>query len=520
MRHWRWILLLLLVPNLGRAAAAPAAEKVRAAVDSYRNSHQATILREFAEFLSIPNLAGDSANIRRNAEYLRRMLERRGVTARLLESPGSPPAVYGELLTPGARYTLVFYAHYDGQPVEEREWTGQPWVPVLRDGVLEEGARDIPWDGLPASLPDEWRLYARSTSDDKGGIMGMLASLDALQAAGIPPSVNLKFFFEGEEEAGSPHLRSMLGQHAALLRADAWLLCDGPVHATRRPQLFFGVRGVTDLELTVYGPTRALHSGHYGNWAPNPVVELTHLLANLRDTDGRILIPGFYDDVRPLSESERRALERVPEVETQLMHDLGLARTEGGGESLAALILKPALNVRGVQAGRVAEQARNAIPTEARASIDFRLVPDQTPEKIRARVEAHLQSQGYFVVHAEPDMEKRRRHPRIVRLDWGAGYPANRTAMDLPFARALVRVLGEALGQPVIEMPTVGGSVPQHVFQEVLRVPVISLPIANHDNNQHAANENLRLRNLWDGMNAYAGVMARLDAVWQEPPGP
>lgn len=498
---------------LALLAPGARADDLRDAVRAWRSAHQAPVVRELAEFLALPNLASDADGIRRNALHARTMLERRGITTRLLESPGSPPAVYGELAVPGARRTVMVYAHYDGQPVDPAAWTTPPWTPVLRDGPLPEGK---PVDlASPGAIGPEWRLYGRSASDDKAPIVAAAAALDALRASGQAPSVNLKFFLEGEEEAGSPHLRAMLAAHRDLLRADLWLLCDGPVHQTRRPLVFFGVRGVTGVELTLYGPARALHSGHYGNWAPNPAVELAHLLASLRDDAGRIRVAGFGDDVRPLSDAERAALRSVPPVEDELRAALALGRTEGE-VALAEAILRPALNVRGLASGRVGEAAANAIPTEARASIDFRLVPDQTPQGVRARLEAHLRGLGYHVVHDAPDAGTRRAHARLVRLEWGPGYPAARTPLDHPAAQALVRVLEQG-GPPVVRLPTLGGSVPMNVFGEVLGAPVVGLPIANHDNNQHAADENVRLQNLWDGIEAFAVVFARLGASWPAP---
>ncbi len=253
--------------------AQPSADSARRAARSYREAREPAILRELAALLAIPNLASDSVNIRRNAAHLVAMLERRGVSARLLEAPGSPPAVYGELRVPGARRTIVYYAHYDGQPVSPAQWTatgGEPWRPTLYDRAVTAGGRQI---ALPADgerVPGEARVYARSASDDKSPIVAMLSALDALRAAGIAPSTNLKFFFEGEEEAGSEHAHDMLTRHRDLLAADLWIFGDGPVHQSGRRQVVLGVRGSMGLELTTYGPARALHSGHYGNWAPNP----------------------------------------------------------------------------------------------------------------------------------------------------------------------------------------------------------------------------------------------------------
>ena len=355
----------------------------------------------------------------------------------------------------------------------------------------------------------------------------------------MPLSVNLKVFLEGEEEAGSPHLRAVLEREKERLASDAWLFCDGPVHQTRRPLIVFGVRGVTDVEATLYGPARPLHSGHYGNWAPNPAAEMAQLVAHLRDDEGHILVSGFYDDVRPPTDAEKRAVAEAPDVDGRLKRELLLGRTEGhekGSDAtrLEETLLRPALNVRGLQSGNVAERAQNAIPSEARLSIDFRLVPDQTPDKVRERFEAHLaglgkredfdperarvrerfeahlKALGYTVVHDTPSPEARLAHPRLVKLVWGAGYPAYRTSLDDPLARALRASIEHAAGGPVVVLPTGGGSLPLYIFAEVLRVPIVILPIANHDDNQHAVDENLRVQNLRDGIAMYAEVLVSL----------
>jgi len=335
-----------------------------------------------------------------------------------------------------------------------------------------------------------------------------MAALDALRASNILLSVNVKFMFEGEEEAGSIHLSEILRQHPDVLDAEIWLLCDGPVHQSRRMQVFFGARGETDLEITTYGPARALHSGHYGNWAPNPIVLLTHLIDSMRDTNGKILIPGFYDDVRSLTTAETQALARTPAADEQLKQELAIPSPEGGGSLLAEQILKPALNVRGIQAGHVGVQAANVISTEAEGSIDFRLVPNQTPEKVRERVEDHIRHQGFFIVHDEPDISTRREHAQIVRLQWGSGYPPYRASMDNPAAQSIIRMIETATGGAVIQVVTLGGSVPMYLLEGKNHTPVIGVPIANHDNSQHAANENLRLQNMWDAIQMYAAIFA------------
>ena len=481
---------------------------------SYRAAHEAQITREFAELLSIPNLASDSANIRKNANYIAAMLSRRGVQSRLLDVPGGPPIIYGELNVPGAKHTLIFYAHYDGQPVDETQWVSPPWKPVLRDKRLEDGGKEVSLTSLPDTLPGEWRIYARSTGDDKAPIQALMSALDSLHASSKQPSVNLKFFFEGEEEAGSPHLPDAIRRYSDLLKADLWMLCDGPVHQSRRMQVFFGARGEVGVEMTIYGPTRGLHDGHYGNWAPNPAALATGLISSMRDRDGHIKIQGFYDDVKPVSDSERKAVEAIPDVDASLKAELGLAWTEGEPEKLPMRIMAPALNVRGLSAGHVGDKAQNAIPTEAQVSIDFRLVPAQTPERVQQLVEDHVRKEGFYIVRQAPTAEERLSYPRIIRMEWGAGNPPSRTSMDLPASRAVVKTIEDSIG-PIVQTPTLGGTVPMYLFSDTLRTPVIGVPIANHDNNQHAANENLRLQNLWDAIDMFSGLLLNLERNWK-----
>ena len=374
----------------------------------------------------------------------------------------------------------------------------------------------MPPESVRPPFSPEWRIYARSASDDKAPIIALLSALDALRAAAIPLSVNLKFFLEGEEEAGSPHLEKILEKHAGRLKGDVWLLFDGPVHQTRRMQIYFGARGVLGLDITTYGASRRLHSGHYGNWAPNPVVELAQLVSSMRDAEGRIRIAGFSDDVRPLTDSEREAVAAAPDVDAMLRAELGLARTEGAGESLLETLMRPALNLRGMSGGDVGSRATNSIPTEATASIDFRLVPDQTPEKVRSRVEEHVRRQGYALLRDAPDPETRRKTARLARLQWAPGYPAARTSMDLPASRAVARVVEDSSGSAIVRLPMLGGSIPMYLFLDKLKTPVVGIPIVNHDNNQHAANENLRLQNLWDGIETCAALLA----AWATPGWP
>lgn len=339
--------------------------------------------------------------------------------------------------------------------------------------------------------------------------MALATALDALDAANIPIRSNIKFVFEGEEEAGSRHLNQILAANRELLRADVWLICDGPVHQSRRQQIVFGARGVTTIDLTVYGAKRELHSGHYGNWAPNPAMMLARLLASMKDDDGRVLIDHFYDGIAPLSDTEKRAVAEAPEVESALRRELWLGRTEGAGKSLVELLNDPSLNIRGFRSARSGEKASNVIPSTAMASIDVRLVKGITPEQAKSRVVEHIRKQGYFIVDRDPDPDTLMSHAKVAKvIDGEFGYPAERTSMDLPISREVV--IAESARGPVIRLPTMGGSVPLYMISQTLGSPTITVPIANHDNNQHSFNENLRLENLWDGIELMAALLAGL----------
>jgi acetylornithine deacetylase/succinyl-diaminopimelate desuccinylase-like protein len=380
---------------------------------------------------------------------------------------------------------------------------------------MEEGGTVVPLSDAKGKIQGEWRLYARSSSDEKAAIMCMVVALDALKAIGIPPSINIVFLFEGEEEIGSPHMSALLDKYKEILKADGLLLCGGPVHSSRRMIVYFGARGGLNLNLTVYGANRHLHSGHYGNWAPNPVALLAHLISSMRDTDGKILIDRFYDDVRPITETEGHALKEVPEeLDAALRKELDLAWSECQNAPLVERIMLPAFNLGSLHAGPTTGAA--SIPSEARLSIGFRLVPDQTPEKVKSLVEDHIRKQGYHIVHETPDKGTRLKHSKIVKLKWEEkGSLPVRTSMDLPFSQSLIHVLEDATGGSLIKLPSIGSVAPMELFKNKLHVPVIILPVVNHDNNQHGPNENVRIQNLWDGIEIYASLFARLGESWK-----
>jgi acetylornithine deacetylase/succinyl-diaminopimelate desuccinylase-like protein len=337
--------------------------------------------------------------------------------------------------------------------------------------------------------------------------MAQLAALDALQAAHIRLQSNIKFVWEGEEEAGSPHLEAILNAHHDLIRGDVYLICDGPLDQSRRQTVVFGARGDTHLEITVYGPKHELHSGHYGNWAPNPAMMLAQLLAGMKDAGGNVVIPHFYEGATPLSDTEKRALAEAPVNDDRLRQEFWLGHLDGGGKPLLELLNSPTLNINGFSAGRTGPHANNVIPATAMADLDLRLVVGIDWRVQQQRVIDYIRSQGYTVVESEPDREMLLNNAKVAFVKRDSGYNAVRTSMDLPISEDVIHAVSSA-HQPVVKLPTMGGSVPLEGIERAAGAHTITIPIANHDNNQHSANENIRLQNLWDGIETMAALLA------------
>jgi acetylornithine deacetylase/succinyl-diaminopimelate desuccinylase-like protein len=486
---------------------------VLAAVREYRGMHGWRLLSEFAELLAIDNDTRDPAALRHNARAVATLFRERGAEMDVVELPDSAPLVVGRYPAAADAPTLGVYVHYDGQPADASSWRSPPYRPELR--TYPDG-RVVPIPGPGEPIDDDWRLYARSAADDKAPLIAILGALDALRAADLPPYINLVFCFEGEEESGSPHLREYLETLRDQLRADAWLICDGPVHQTGAPQVVLGVRGYCGFELTIYGPVRELHSGHYGNWVSNPALALAHVLASFKDEHGRVTVPGFYDDTRPPTPAALEALADLPPVEDELLRELGLAAPEVPDSRLVNQLMTPSFNIRGLSAASVGDDRRNVIPSVARASIDIRLAAGDDAERMLRLIREHLAGLGYHVLDREPTLGERREHPRLARMEAEPGYPAARIPVETPIVAHLLDAVRRASGETVVTMPTLGGSVPLHHFTEVLQAPAVILPIANADNSQHAADENIRLGNLWYGVDLWSVL---LGTPWPGPTG-
>ena len=511
MRYNRLILtfLIAIVPVLV-FSQQPSKQELRKQVREYRITHEQELFDELVEWLYIPNVADDQPNIRKCAAWLKSAMERRGITAKILKTGGSP-VVYGELNVPGANRTIMFYSHYDGQPVDPTKWIDmEPFTPTMRPGKMEAGSTEpkpIPLPKKGEKINEEYRLYARSASDDKSPITALLAAIDAVKAAGLSFGANVRFIYEGEEEAGSPFLQSFAEKNRSLFETEVLYVCDGPMYFSNQPTLKFGARGITTIDITVYGPNVNVHSGHYGNWAPNPGIKLARLLTSMKHENGNVKVRGFYNTVTPLSRREKEALKTIPSYDEELKQLYGFAQPEGRGETLMERINLPSLNIRGLESAWVGPQARTVVPAEATAAIDIRMVKGNDPDDMVNKVIEHVRREGFHVVSENPDQNTRMQYADIVKIVKRGGYPASRTSMDLEISQLTIEALSDYHDEPVVLVPTSGGSVPLYIFTQILDVPTISVPIVNHDNNQHQPNENIRMGHYWQGIETLAALL-------------
>lgn len=473
----------------------------RRPVAAWRAQHERQIVDNLLQLVSIPNVAGNDADMRRNAELLETLFARLGFKVEKTDGPGSP-VVFATLDVPSPRGTLTLYIHYDGQPVEASEWTRcKPFAPCIYGPT-----GPVPSDPARMTFDPQWRVYGRSASDDKGPIVAVLSAVEALRATGSGPAWNLRVVLDGEEEAGSGNFRRFAAARGADLKADLAITLDGPRHPSGRPTLYFGVRGGAGLTLTVYGAKNDLHSGNYGNWAPDPSMRLARLLASMKDDKGRVTIENFYRDVVPLTPAELKAIDDMPNVEVTLRNDFLVALPERGEERLERKLNEPTLSILAMESGGgTSAPARSAIPASASARIEMRLVNGLDPVKQNALLVAHIQQQGYVVVdgRAPTDLE-RLTNALIARVDLRGGSTAPRVSMDEPMTRTVVTALTRD-GRELARQPTLGGSMPFATFST--QMPTVGFSMVNHDNNQHGPDENLRLQSLWEGIEMMAAIM-------------
>jgi acetylornithine deacetylase/succinyl-diaminopimelate desuccinylase-like protein len=461
----------------------------------------------YRELLSLPNDAHFPEDILELLSWLERAFERRDFATTRLPTGGSP-VLLAERSFPGASRTVLIYLQADGQPVDPSAWNQEsPYRPVLKEDAGQGGWSAIPWERLRGEWEPGWRVFARSASDSKGPIAQFLTALDAMDDGGVTPDFNMKVIVDTEEEMGSPNLPAAVERYRERLAADMLVIFDGPPHVSNRPTLKFGARGIARATLTTFGPRTPQHSGHYGNYAPNPALRLAELLASMKDDRGRVTIPGWYDGV-VLDPDTKAMLARVPDDENQIRERLGIVERDLVGDNLQEAVQYPSLNIRGMSSGWIGAEARTIVPATATAEIDIRLVKESNPERLLGLLRNHVEERGYYLVEGAPTEAERMAYPKIASFTASVSYLAFRTPFDSEPGRWLTGAFVNLYGEEPIKIRTSGGSIPISPFVQTLGIPAVGVPTVNGDNNQHSPNENLRVGSFVEGIKIMLAVLA------------
>ncbi len=490
--------LCLLLLCLSTVHCLPGQQLSETEIRTATNTSYLSGLKDLMEFMKLPNIGSDPSQVARNLQWCRDKFTSLGFRTEVLETPEAP-LLFAERMASSDKKTLLFYLQIDGQPVDAGEWDQEdPFIPVIKEKGEGGTWKAVTWDGL--SQPDpEWRLFGRSASDSKGPAMAFIAAVQYFIRQGLQPEFNIKVIMDFQEELGSPALPAAVIENRDLFRSDMLLIMDGTRHISNRPTLCYGARGIATARIVVYGPSSPLHSGQYGNYAPNPVFEAARLIASLKDEEGRVLVKGFYEGVT-LRERDKKALASLPENEDSLRIRLGIHKGDAVGDNYQESLQYPSLNIRGLQSGWVGKEVRTIIPDVVEIEMDMRLVPETPGDRQVKLLKDHLIKEGFYVVDRLPTPEERARYPKLARLDFRLGSEPFRTEMDSETGRYLNRALSRVFGKEVVNMRTTGGSQPIAPFIKTLDLPAVSVRIPNPDNNIHAPDENLRLGNFLEGI--------------------
>lgn len=500
--RFAWLAAVLMLAT----GSAQAQKKGAINFDALAKKHAVKSFPEFYELLSLANDAHVPADIEKNVQWCEQAFAKRKFTTQRLATP-SVPLLLAERQVNKPQKTILIYLQIDGQPVNPLQWDQEsPWKPVLKERQADGQWKKIDDALLTETYNADWRIFARATSDAKGPAAAFLASLDALAETGIEPNFNMKVIMDFEEELGSPNLPRAVTQYQQQLAADMLIIFDGPRHISNQPTLSFGARGICDITLTTFGPRVPMHSGNYGNYTPNPAMRLAQLLASMKDDQGRVTIPGFYDGVT-ITPEEKEILKQVPDDENEIKKFLGIAAPDAIGDNFQESLQYPTLNIRGMNSLYIGNKARTLIPAWATAEIDIRLVPSSDPARLIELVKNHVRQQGYHLVETEPTEEERMRYAKIAAIQSSVSYLAFQTSFQSEVGLWLGRAMEKAFGKPPIKIRTAGGSIPISPFVVTLGIPAVGVPTVNPDNNQHAENENIRVGNYVDAVKTFLCIL-------------
>ena len=467
-------------------------------------------IKSFREFLSIKNDANFKNEMKPLIEWGINNFKKYGFEVERLETPELPLLLASKVISEDLN-TLLIYLQFDGQPVDNSKWDQEnPYKAVLKKRTNNE-YKITDWSRLDNITFDDikkedLRIFARSASDAKGPVMMILNALEIMKRNNIELEYNLKVIMDFEEEISSPNLADAVKKYSSKLKSDALLIFDGPKHPSNLPTLTFGARGISDITLITYGPIVPQHSGHFGNYAPNPVFRMSEILSSMKDTNGRVTIPGFYDGIE-LDEKTLKILDEVPDNEEKMMNDMQFKKPDNVGKNYQESIQYPSINVRGIESGWVREEVRTIVPSECIAEIDVRLVLESDPIRLHNLIKSHIEELGYYVIDRKPTKDERLKHNKIVTFVSSFDYDAFRTDIESEIGKWLVKSLKKTFGIEPVKKRTSGGSVPISPFVNTLGIPAVTVPTVNQDNNQHSPNENIKIENYITGIETYLGIL-------------
>ncbi|MFK7814425.1 MAG: M20/M25/M40 family metallo-hydrolase [Maribacter sp.] len=469
-------------------------------------SQVAKSITELRDFVAIPNDALNGDDIDDNIFWLKKKFNERGFNTTELETENHP-LFFAALPLEDGKPTLLFYMHFDGQSVDPSKWNQPSPYKVVLKAPTTDGWETHPFDDMLEDIPYDWRLFGRATSDDKGPIVMFLNAIDLLKKDGKEMPFNVKVILDGEEEKSSKPLPNAVKQYRELLQADYLIINDGPVHSSEKPTVIYGCRGITTLSLTTHGPVKPQHSGHYGNYAPNPGFRLAELLATMKDKTGKVTIPGYYDGIS-LDTATLEVLKSVPDSDLAITEKLQFKTPEKVGDFYQEALQYPSLNIRGLGSGWIGEKARTIVPESATAELDLRLVPESDGNRLKKLVKDHIAKQGFKVLDHVPSKEERLKYDKIITINEGSVTDAFRTDLNNPFGNFLVNTLKNTFEEEVVQIRIVGGTVPIATFINELQIPAFIIPMVNPDNNQHSPNENLKIGQLAYGIRTFYSILS------------
>jgi acetylornithine deacetylase/succinyl-diaminopimelate desuccinylase-like protein len=457
------------------------------------------ILLKHKEFVSIPNLPDNTVNMFKNITWVSRELNKLNFKVHVLASE-TLPVLFAEKNINKDLKTVLFYFHLDGQPVNPKMWNQEdPFIPVLKarneEGIFEE----IDWKNLDKKIVDDWRIFGRAAADDKAPIIMLLSALEILQNQKTKPTFNIKIVFDLEEEYGSEGFLSTLEKYKKIYASDYFIIMDGPAHSSNKPTLTFGCRGIATCTITTYGSKLPQHSGHFGNYVPNPVFTLSHLLSSMKSESGKVLIKDYYKGIT-ISKEVHEVLQNVPDNKEDINRSLFINTSENVGNNYQEALQYPSLNIRQIETSWKGDKPKTIIPEFAKVNIDVRLVMETDGEQQLQKIKNHIKNKGFLILDRVPTDSERFSNAKIVTFIGDKGVNAFRTNIELEFGTLLKKEFKKTFKENPLIIRTMGGTVPIISAIKVLDIPAIIVPMVNMDNNQHNPNENIRIGNIRQGI--------------------